>query len=618
MKKIILLLTIFSMVFTSCEPLEDINAIVDAQEIPIVGDVEYTLTADDYADLDEENDGFNLYKERFDNVDDVEELIPGFLSEMFPVWGKNSSVLVHYQLFMGYPVSVEGYNLAQDNYTTSGSDLMGFASDAKPEDFLLAILDDNISYLSEGKYVIAKYFQYTGSAYTVTPTVSLEDNFDYGAVAGDITTASAGNWVAHSSSGYRPAGYGATSLSMTDYPTSNVGGSILINNPGNEDVNSSFTPITSGTVYYSALVNLSTVDSGTYFIHFMEEDGSYNYAARVGAKDNGTGKILFGIGASSSSLTYGTTAFDLDTTYLLVASYDIATGKANLHVLSAPSDEPTEPEATNTGTSGYSLERIGVRQGGGGPNATIDGIRIANTWSALMSNEVLDDEVIGEKVAKEGYYMYSNGSWGDPDERFYFVSDADFDSMGEEDGRPGADDTFGSSIPPSDYLAVFLNLKFPYANEGDELDVTYDYESSSSGPQVRGELFTFNDGQWSVFASVQSASSQFGHDGNDWIRDNTIKYTLVRNADYEYMASQLTGNADFDNVSLTNLGNYGDFDYNWSDAQINYALNLFLDYLDPNAAEGQKYLLTYVIYDNGENDYNTSFIKQNGAWVVND
>ena len=32
MKKIILLLTIFSVVFTSCEPLEDINAIVDAQE----------------------------------------------------------------------------------------------------------------------------------------------------------------------------------------------------------------------------------------------------------------------------------------------------------------------------------------------------------------------------------------------------------------------------------------------------------------------------------------------------------------------------------------------------------------------------------------------------------
>ena len=51
MKKIFLLLTVFSMVFTSCEPLEDINAEVDAQVIPIVGDVIFTMTEDDYAEL---------------------------------------------------------------------------------------------------------------------------------------------------------------------------------------------------------------------------------------------------------------------------------------------------------------------------------------------------------------------------------------------------------------------------------------------------------------------------------------------------------------------------------------------------------------------------------------
>jgi surface protein len=101
-----------------------------------------------------------------------------------------------------------------------------------------------------------------------------------------------------------------------------------------------------------------------------------------------------------------------------------------------------------------------------------------------------------------------------------------------------------------------------------------------------------------------------------WVPENTIKYTLIRNADYEYMSAQLTGNASFDNVSLGNLAAYGDFDYNWSDQQIHFALALFLDYLDPTAAEGQRYFLTYVIYDNGENDYHTSFIKTNGAWEV--
>ena len=46
----------------------------------------------------------------------------------------------------------------------------------------------------------------------------------------------------------------------------------------------------------------------------MEEDGSFNFSARTGAKSDGNGKVLFGIGASSSSLTYGTTAYELDTT----------------------------------------------------------------------------------------------------------------------------------------------------------------------------------------------------------------------------------------------------------------------------------------------------------------
>jgi len=610
---------VLGLVFTTaCDPLDDINAAIDAQESPIVGDAEYTLTADDYADLDEENDGYHLYKERFDGVDDVKELIPDFLSEMFPVWGKNSSALVHYQLFMGYPVSVKGYNLDQDDYTSSGSDLMGFQSDAKPEDLLPAILDAGISSPFDGKYAVAKYDQFTGSAYSVTPTLIIDDNFDYGTDSGDLTTITT-EWTGHSgSSPY--VGYDATSgLSMDGYPSSGIGGSITIGNPGGEDVNKSFPEITSGTIYFSALVNFSALDSGDYFFHLMPRDPyPAPFSGRTGAKDNGSGKILFGIGATSSTLNYGTTAYDLNTTYLIVVSFNLDTGASNLHVLSSTeSTEPATPEATSLGNGGYIMTNIAIRQDSkDGPTGTIDGVRVANTWSAIMSNEDLDDEVIGEKVAKEGYYMYSNGSWGAPAERFYFISDADFDSMGEEEGQPGFKDTFGSSIPPSDYLAVFLNLKFPYANEGDELDVTYDYESSSSGPQVRGDLFTFNDGKWSAFASVQSASLQFGHDGNDWLPDNTIKYTLVRNADYEYMASQLT-DAEYAGL-IGNLGSYGDFDYNWSDTQIEYALSLFLDNLDPNAAEGQKYILTYVIYDNGENDYTTSFIKQDGAWVVND
>mgnify|MGYP001812925940 CR=1 FL=1 len=608
MKKIFYFILVLGLVFTACEPMNDIYDDLDGQQAADpreeVGTDEYTLTDDDY-------DALDLNFGSFNSESDAKTMIPGLLSSIpkYEFWVKNSSVLVSYQLYIGRAFGLKDYSLELSDYALSGSDLLGFQSDVTPKDYLADIIANKYSSASEGDYVTASYYQYTGSAYVVSPTVSFEENFDYGATAGDLTTISGGAWVNHSGASNQLA-YSTESLTMDGYPSSNIGGSLVLSSSGSEDVNSAFsTIITSGTVYSSTLINLSDVGDGTYFFHLMEEDGSYSYSARVGAKSDGAGKVLFGIGASSSSLTYGSTSFDLDTTYLLVASYNVATGTSNLYVLtSAEATEPTSPETTNTGNTGNSAHRIGIRQGGGGPTAILDGIRVANSWSAIMSNEDLDDEVVGTKVSKEAFYTYEGGAWKIPTQNFYALNEEDFESMNLSN--------FGSSTPAEGYLPTFLNLKFPYAQDGDQLDVLYKYVSSSSGPQTRGNLYTKTNGVWIAYESTISTSLQFGHDGTTWVPDNTIKYTLVRNADYEYMASQLTS-AEYAGL-IGNLAKYGDFDYNWTDAQIHYALSLFLDHLDSSAAEGQKYILTYVIYDNGENDYTTSFIKQNGAWVVND
>jgi len=606
MKKIFLLLTVFSMVFASCDPLEDINTAVDAIDNPVVGDATYTLTDDDYDEL-----GLNYGS--FSSVDDVKSDIPEFLNgiDAYAAWGKGSSILLKYKLYRGNAFSVKNYSLDLDDYTTSGSSLLGFESTATPGDHLPGIIAAQYTTPDEGDYVSAQYFQFTGSAYTVTPTVSLEENLDYGTTAGDLTTISAGGWAHHSGSDNQLM-YSTENLTMAGYPTSNVGGSLALSSSGSEDVNIALSSIiTTNMVYTSALVNLSTVSGGTYFLHLMEQDGSYSYSARVGAKDDGSGKILFGIGASSSSLTYGTTSYDLDTTYLLVTSYNIATGVANLHVLSAvASTEPSTPEATNTGNAGNSAQRIGIRQGGGGPTALIDGIRVSNTWSSIMTNDVLPDEVIGDKESYTANYTYNGSAWEVPTTGYYEISDADFASMGISN--------FGSSTPAEDYLPTFLKIKFPYANGGDQLQVLYKYVSSSSGPQVRGNAYTKTaDNTWLAHMSTIDTELQFGHDGASWVPDNTIKYTLTRgsNSDYDWIASQLTS-AEYSGL-IGNLSNYDDFDYNWSDAQILHAMTLFAAHHDPNAAEGQKYLFTYVVYDNGENELKISMIKQGGVWVEN-
>ena len=204
------------------------------------------------------------------------------------------------------------------------------------------------------------------------------------------------------------------------------------------------------------------------------------------------------------------------------------------------------------------------------------------------------------------------------------ITEAEYIAMGESRAQ------FSNHEEAEQKIPVYLKNKMQYSapSAGDIQSVMYNlYVTDTQDVDNDGKttdktvysyvvFYTYDGLDWTPYKNTIVETIQFGHDGSKWVPDNTIKYTLVRNSDYEYMASQLTS-AEYSDL-IGNLAKYGDFDYNWTDAQINYALAIFLDYLNPDAAEGQKYILTYVIYDNGENDYTTGFIKTNGAWVVND
>lgn len=113
-KKILVYISVLGLLFTACNPMEDINKEIDAQANPIVGDIEYTLTDDDYADLE-------LSYGNFSSVDDAKSILLGFLSEKFPVWGKGSSALVGYKLYVGSAPGVSDYTYAH-NYSLSLTD----------------------------------------------------------------------------------------------------------------------------------------------------------------------------------------------------------------------------------------------------------------------------------------------------------------------------------------------------------------------------------------------------------------------------------------------------------------------------------------------------------------
>lgn len=613
MKKLIYILTVLGLLFTGCNPMDDIHAEIDALENPVVGDAVYTLSAEDYTAL-------NLNFGSFSSPDDAKAMLPDFLSELYPIWGKGSSALVGYKLYVGNAPGVSDYtgaavyNLNLADYALSGSDVLGFYPDVTPSDYVADILAANITAPSEGQISLVKYTQYTEVPVVVSSKIYFEENFDFGTTAGDLTTIN-GDWTAHANIGSGLAGYATSGLSMANYPTSAIGGSLTIAGSGSEDVNHTFSAITSGKVYASALINLSAVGTGTYFFHFM--DDAFGYSARVGAKDDGSGKILFGIGASSSTLTYGATAYDLNTTYLLVSSYDIASGVSNLYVLTtAVTAEPGTPEATSTQNPGLGIQKIGVRQGGGGPTATIDGIRVASSWTSIMSNEVIEDVVTGKKVADKKFYTNTGGVWKEATNGVYLLVAADFDSMGEAAGQPGQFNNFSSSIAPDNYLPTFLNLKYPFALEGDELFVIYDYFSSSSGAQLRGNLYTKTNGVWVGFKSTIDTTLQFGHDGNTWVPDNTIKYEFVT-ADYDFIVATFTG-VDGYATAVANLSSFKNIStFNWTPVQFDAAVNAVLKHNFPGMAEGQKFAATIFIYDGSSHNTTINYILTSGVYVRN-
>ena len=223
----------------------------------------------------------------------------------------------------------------------------------------------------------------------------LAENFDYGTAEGAFVNDGAGigtdNWEAHSGNGNNPHSYVNTSLSLTGYPSSGVGGSLVTSIT--EDINIDFAEVTSGKVYASALVSVSpnatTNANGEYFLHF-KESGEFNFYGRVTIKDDGVGNLQFGIRENSGTRSFSSTNYSYNTVYMVVLVYDFTAGAAQLHVLdNVPATEPT-PVAVSDDDSfngdATSLGELAIRGDSDNPAIAIDGIRVGLDWESIIGN----------------------------------------------------------------------------------------------------------------------------------------------------------------------------------------------------------------------------------------
>lgn len=539
---------VFAVLLSACDDFNDqFDGLDDKTQITNLAAYDYSLTEADYTTIsdaavkaattpDEISLATSIKTNKYFTIEaPASDYVPYLLKDLYPYSDIGSTAMVTYDFgearssYLDDLSNASTYTLTSDDYASSGSDVLGFYPDVAPDDFLDDILATNISDPTEGEIKLVKYVQYTETpVITTTSNYLVEENFNFGSTAGDLTTIT-NTWTAHSgTAGF--VGYATSSLSMTGYPSTDIGGSATIATTGVEDVNKTFTPQNSGTVYFSALVNLSAVSTGAYFFHIYEY-GTGNFRARIGAKDNGEGKILFGISASVSAQVYGTTAFEPNTTYLIVASYNIDSGVSNLYVLSSPTTTiPTTPEVTDTGAAGTIIDAVAIRQAFGGPAGTIDGVRVTKTWNDLFINDVVVS-IEGERTNNEVYYQYAANKWT-ASKGIYVVTEEDYDSMGTANGQPGRFNNFDSSMPPENYLPALLAKLYPYAQNGDKQIVAYKYYSG--GLETRVDEYLFQEGKWSKPSSIVSKSEQFAFSNTGWVFDPTVKI-MMEKSDYQLM-----------------------------------------------------------------------------------
>lgn len=566
MKKFSYLFTAIAMAVLAigCDPVEDINEQLEVNEPGISSTFNYTLTEDDYLEV------LELSFTSFDSEEEARALIPNVLTANFPVLGENSLANVFFNV--NDPTTVESYTALESDYPTEEK---YFTSSTAVKSFLSSKYET----AEEGKVVELTYKTIAvGIDYTLT-----EDDYADIAVALMSTYPAPANNLAS----YGNFGRYETSSSYWSYD--------MIIEGFNEVLIDELNP-NEGQLYNITFDTYGPNDTETIIVRF---DG--NLFVEFGEAPQGEA-------------------------YTLVNPDDYAfIGNELLETYPGPADNmisynnfdrrPDNSDYWSTSMIEEALdvllqELYGSASEGDVFNVTYriyDGsagteemtlIKESDSFVRFSAISITDESTI---------YSYINGEWSEP----IMLESSDYTAMGQS--FPNFDDEDDVAYK----IGIYLDDMFTYAEEGDYKTVGYAfYEDGSTSTKYSN--FVFENGGFTLIRDVIETSLQFGNDGTTWVPDNTIEYKLG-SADYAFIADEL---GDTYPNATSSMARYGNMDRRsgngafWSDDMILEAFNLLLDDLNPTAEEGQKYAITFDVY-NGSNTTETFFlIKTDGVWVM--
>ncbi|MBM4399093.1 MAG: T9SS type A sorting domain-containing protein [Candidatus Cloacimonetes bacterium] len=270
--------------------------------------------------------------------------------------------------------------------------------------------------------VVSQVNKAVSGSVTAEPAVLFEENFNY--TAG--TFLKNNGWTAHSGADAFPPVVGTAGLTYTNYPS--VSGLCGETTNNGEDVHKTFVPQTSGAIYCSFLINVtSTTEAGDYVFHFGPNPIGTDFKAKFFVGRDASNNVRFGITKSANvgtAVAWTGYSYALNTTYLVAIKYVIVSGATNDEVYawinpSISGPEPTpQIQAVVSETDIAAIGSIAIRQSNVSLTAKFDGIRIAKTWYNLFDQDVVPPgttTTIGDvDIESEILLYYSSVPINDP------------------------------------------------------------------------------------------------------------------------------------------------------------------------------------------------------------
>ncbi|WP_029038160.1 hypothetical protein [Salinimicrobium xinjiangense] len=570
MKNSIYFLMMFlGFALTSCEPMEDIHDELDARldNRAIEGMAEYTLTDDDYDDLD-------LQFGNFSSLEEAGNLIPQLLADKFPVWGEGSLAQVTFDLYA--PINPEEYTVVDADYTAMGLDANYFTSSSQITSFLRA------------KFPQAEANDYVKLTYRAV-AVEIEydiTNDDFNLIGEELGDT-----------------YPAPASSAAQY-----------NNFDRREGRSAYwsNEMILDAINVVLSENFPDVEGQTYQVSYRIYDGSPG-TETMDVKFDGSKYIMIG----GTAYQFDNDDYDLVGTEL-GDDYPGPAGNAAQY-----NSFDVRSTSSNYWSEEMILEAINVILMERYPDAT-EGAQFDVTYAAysgsvssviksviLTDGEyVIDTTATVDTIMVTDVYAYGDGRWMMPLELPENIYRTDFGQRFNN---------FSSEGDAGFYIGRWLEPRFPYAQEGDFVSVEYQYyNGSATVDRYASFVYDENDREWEFIPSVIQQTLQFGHEGSGWVVDNTIVYNLIP-SDYALIGDELMEAYPGPAASAKRYNNFDRRPGNanqWTDAMLIEAFNILLnEKVAPGAQEGQKYLMTFDIYNGTNTIEQMHLIKQNGEWV---